>query len=203
MSVIRADGPATEKTPNIIKPGDKPVELSEVKSAGPIIIKPTAIPYPPPKPRALTPIRKDAINFPGDDNERDFVMKPTMEDLLKILQANANAKQRAYERTLQPLPPARIYDPDEEEPWPYAIKLGPRAPRPNLKFNPETYTYIPNHVKNRRPYQINPETKTNWAPPTNPPRHITVKPNSKIIPTPPDLYTNQPPNHVIIKPPYP
>lgn len=199
MSIIRPDGPVPE-LPRSVKPGDtvKWPEVPPTKET--IIIKAEEIIYQPTPKTQLPPLRKDAINIPGEDTNRDFVMKPTTEDLLRILQADADAKWRAHERALQPLPPAKIYNPDEEEPWPYAIKLAPPAPRPNLKFNPETFTYIPNHVKSRQPYQVMSETKINWAPPTNPPAHIAVKPNSRIISTPPDLFTNQPDSHITIRP---
>ena len=199
MSIIRPDGPVADLQLNIIRPGDT-VKQVKVDEPIPTTIKPEEIIYQPKPKTPLPPMRKDAINIPGEDTNRDFVMKPTMEEMLRILNADNEAKWRARVRALQPLPPAKIYDPDEEEPWPYAVKLAPPVPRPKLKFNLETYTYISNHVKSRQPYQVMPETKTNWAPPTNPPAHIAVKPSSRIIPTPINLFTNQPDSHVVIRP---
>ena len=197
MSIIRPYGPAvTDPQLNIVKPGD-PVKWVKVDEPRPTTIKPEAIIYQPKPKTPLPPMRKGAINIPGEDSHRDFAVKTTQADISKLIHAEAEFKRWA---AMQPPPQARIYDPDEEEPWPYAVKLAPLIPRPNLKFNPATYIYIPNHVKNRRPYQVNPETKINWAPPTNPPTHIAVKLNSKIIPTPLNLYTNQPPNHITIRP---
>ncbi len=171
MSVIRPGGPVPEPQLNIVKPGDT-VEWPKVDPGGPIIIKPIPITVQL-RPRPL--LHEATINFPGDDDERDFVVYPTKEEILRISRTNAEAKQRARERAHQPLPEAKIFT-GEEEPWPYAVKLSPRAPRPNLKFNPETFAHTPTTVKINQPYTLKEESIIYLPIKSTPDGNITIRP---------------------------
>jgi len=171
MSIIGPGGIKTEENTNIVKPGEI-IEWTPADPTQPIIIEPGPITVQL-TPEIRIPTREDAINIPGDDDERVFVVKANGEDVLRILQADAERKQRAATR-----PPieGKINIPGAEE-WPYAIKLSPRAPRPDLKFNPETFTYISANVKSRQPYRIVQLHPTVLLPPrTRPDDHISTRP---------------------------
>lgn len=194
MNIIKANGPATEKTPNIINPND-PVEWPEIEPAEPIIIKPTATPQPPPKPTAPTPIPESAIYIAGKDTKMDFLVRPTMEERLRLLHVKAEGKRWA---AMQPRSIGKVFDPVEDEPWPYVVKLAPPAPRPNLKFNPETFTHISNHVKNTQPYNVVKEKPRIMTPlKTEDIRHIAIKPGNHPMASP---INRTPTSHIIARP---
>ena len=173
MRVIRSGGSVAEQQLNTVRPGDT-VEWPKVDPGGPIIIKPTAINFQPAKPKILPLLPESAINFPGEDKERDFVVKPTTEGLQKII--HDKAELRARERALQPLPPAKIVIPGEG-PWPYVVKLSPRAPRPDLKFDPETFTYFSANVKSLQPrYRVQTESIIYIPLKTTPDGNIIIRP---------------------------
>jgi len=200
MRVIKADGPAEERTPNIVNPGDTVVKWPEVESAGPITVKPDAVPFRPlPQPKPLPPMPRSAVYIAGEDSKRDFVVKSTREGVLRTIRAKAEGKRWA---DMQPRSTGKINDPAEEEPWPYVVKLAKPVPRPNLKFNPETFTHISNNVKSSFPrYGVVEEEPRVLVPRrAEDIRHIAIKPGNYLMARPKIHFLDQIGGHIVARP---
>jgi len=197
MSIIRATGPATEKTPNIINPND-PIKWPEIETAEPITIKPTATPHPPPKPKPLPLLPKSAINVPGEDSNVDYAVKTTQANIDRQHLIKAEGKRWA---AIQPRSTGKIFDPAEDEPWPFAVKLVKSSPRPNLEFNPAAFTYISTHVRNNLPYGVVKEKPRVLIPlRAEDIRHIRVKPGNHTMAQPISYTPDQLGGHIVARP---